>query len=67
MIQNIQIVQLVPPEVYMAKNKMLKLDVAFSLTSSFFSSSILSLFSLPLSWEIPASDWGLEKALIVIV
>lgn len=51
----------------MAKNKMLKLDVAFSLTSSIFSPSILSLFSLLLSWEIPASDWGLEKALIVIV
>lgn len=56
MIQNIQIVQLLPLEVSMAKNKMLKLDITFSLTSSLFLLSFL-LFLFSFTFELEGSLW----------
>lgn len=55
MIQNIQIVRLLPPEVSMEKNKMLKLDMTFSLTSSLLLPFFLFLFSF--SFELEDSLW----------
>ena len=64
MIQNIQIVRLLPPEVSMAKNKMLKLDMTFSLTSSLLLLPFF-LFLFSFSFELEDSLWQfkLEKAL----
>ena len=56
MIQNIQIVRLLPPEVSMAKNKMLKLDITFSLTSSLLLHPFF-LFLFSFSSELEDSLW----------
>lgn len=56
MIQNIQIVRLLPPEVSMAKNKMLKLDITFSLTSSLLLLPFF-LFLFSFSSELEDSLW----------
>lgn len=56
MIQNIQIVLLLPPEVSMAKNKTLKLDMTFSLTSSLLLLPFF-LFLFSFSFELEDSLW----------
>ena len=60
MIQNIQIVQLLPPEVSMAKNKMLKLDITFSLTSSLLLLSFF-LFLFSFTFELEGSLWQFKR------
>lgn len=59
MIQNIQIVRLLPPEVLMAKNKMLKLDITFFLTSSLLLLPFF-LFLFSFSSELEDSLWRLK-------